>query len=81
MVSNAERLVALVSIVLIGLAFSLLIEPPTLLFLAGVLVAIVCVGTDHIIHLHWRVHIRRRRYAVTTWVLPSLLTIGATLFL
>lgn len=79
--SNTERLVVLVSLVLVGLAFSLVIEPPAVWLLSAILIAVVCVGTDHVIHLHWRVHIRRRRYAVTMWVLPALLVLGATLFL
>ncbi len=80
-VSNTERLVVLISLILVGLAFSLVIEPPAVWLLAAVLVGVVCVGTDHIVHLHWRVHIRRRRYAVTLWVVPALLVLGATLFL
>ncbi|MGQ9676723.1 MAG: DUF5656 family protein [Chloroflexota bacterium] len=79
--SNTQRLVLLVSLILIGLAFSLVIEPPAMWVLAAILIAITCVGTDHIIHLHWRVHIRRHRYAVTLWIVPALLVFGATLFL
>lgn len=79
--SNTQRLVLLISLILIGLAFSLVIEPPAMWLLAAILVAIVCVGTDNIIHMHWRVHIRRHRYAVTMWIVPALLVFGATLFL
>lgn len=80
-VSNTERLVVLISLILIGLAFSLVIEAPAFWLVAAVLVGLVCVGTDHIVHLHWRVHIRRHRYAVTLWVVPALLVLGAALFL
>lgn len=79
--ANTERLVVLVALVLVGLAFSLAIEPPLMWLLAAILVALVCVGTDYLIHMHWRVHIRRRRYAVTLWILPALVVLAATLFL
>jgi hypothetical protein len=39
------------------------------------------VGTDNLIHLHWRVHIRRRRYAVSLWIVPALLVLGSIFFL
>lgn len=79
--SNNDRLVVLISLILIGLAFSLVIEPPAMWLLTVVLVALVCFGTDHVIHLHWRAHARRHRYAVSLWIVPALLVLGAALFL
>ena len=79
--SNTERLVVLIVLVLVGLAFSLVMQPPALWLLAVVLVALVCVGTDHLIHLHWRIHIRHRRYAISLWIIPALLTLGGIFFL
>lgn len=79
--SNNERTVFLVSVVVVGLALSLMVSPPLVWLVALVLVAMVCVGTDHIVHSHWRVHLRRKRYVLTLLILPALLTFGAFLFI
>lgn len=79
--TNTERTVFLVSVVVVGLALSLMINPPLVWLVAGVLVAMVCVGTDHVVHSHWRIHLRRKRYVLTLLILPALLTFGAFLFI
>ncbi|MCL5264568.1 MAG: hypothetical protein M1343_05145 [Chloroflexi bacterium] len=78
---NSERAVFLVSVLTIGLALSLMISPPLSWLVAVVLTAMVCVGTDQVIHSNRSVHLRRKRYAVTLWILPALLVLGAFLFL
>src|SRR3990172_9243410 len=79
--SNAERTVTIVVIVIVGLAASLLIAPPVVWVLGGLLVVLTGVGTDHVVHTHWRVHLRRKRYTATIWILPGMLVCGAFLFL
>ncbi|MBI4317245.1 MAG: hypothetical protein HY675_02045 [Chloroflexi bacterium] len=79
--SNVDRLIVLVSVVTGGLALSLMLDAPLIWLLAAALLATVCIGTDHIIHSHWRVHLRRKRYTFTLWILPALLVLGAFLFL
>lgn len=79
--SNAESTVTVVVVVLVGLAASLLIDPPVVWVVGGLLVVLTCVGTDHVVHTHWRVHLRRKRYSATTWILPGTLVCGAFLFL
>lgn len=79
--SNIERTVFLVSAVLVGLALSKLVPEGLAYGIATVVVAMVCVGTDHIIHLHWRVHLRKKRYILTLLILPGLVTLGAFLFI
>ncbi|MCL5958754.1 MAG: hypothetical protein M1358_05445 [Chloroflexi bacterium] len=78
---NIERVVLLVSVVVVGLALSLLLDRPFSWLLAAVLAILVSVGADHIYHSHWRIHLRRKRYTMTLWVLPVLLTLGSFLFL
>lgn len=79
--TDVERSVTVVVVVLVGLAASLLIDPPVFWVVGGLLVILTCVGTDHIVHGHWRVHLRRKRYTATIWILPGLLVAGAFLFL
>ncbi len=79
--SNNERTIFLVSVVVVGLALSLMVNPPFVWLVAAVLIAMVAVGTDHIVHSHWRVHLRQKRYVLTLLILPALLTFGAFLFI
>lgn len=79
--SNNERTIFLVSVIVVGLALSLMVSPPLVWLVAGVLVTMVAVGTDHIVHSHWRVHLRRKRYVLTLLILPALLTFGSFLFI
>lgn len=79
--ANIERIVLLVIVVVVGLALSLLMNPPVSWLLGAVLALLISVGTDHIVHSHWRVHLRRKRYTMTLWILPVLLVLGAFLFL
>ncbi len=79
--SNTESIVLVISLSLLGIGFSLMIEGPFLWMLGFLLVLIVCIGTDRIIYGHWRVNIRRRRYMVTLWILPSLVVLGSLLLL
>lgn len=82
---NTERTLFLVSVIVIGLALSLMINPasvaaPLVWLIPIVLVMMVCVGTDQIVHSHWRVHLRKKRYVLTLLILPALVTFGAYLF-
>ncbi|MCL4459088.1 MAG: hypothetical protein M1136_00085 [Chloroflexi bacterium] len=79
--SNIERVAILVSLILSGLALSLIVDPSILWILAIIMVILVCLGSDFIVHSYWRVQLRRRRYTFTIWVLPALLVSGAFLFL
>jgi hypothetical protein len=56
------------------------VDAPLLWLIPLVLVMMVCVGTDQIVHSHWRVHLRRKRYVLTLLILPALVTFGAYLF-
>lgn len=79
--SNAERAVSVVVVVLVGLAASLLIDPPVVWIVGGLLVVLTCIGTDHIVHNHWRIHLRHSQYTATIWILPALVVAGGFLFL
>jgi len=78
---NVERTVFVVSVVVVGLALSLLLQQPFSWLLAAILAVLVSVGADQVYHLHWRIHLRRRRYTMTLWVLPVLVVLGAFMFL
>lgn len=79
--ANVERAILVVSVVVVGLALSLFLDRPFSWLLAAILAVLVGVGSDHIYHLHWRIHLRRKRYTMTLWILPVLVVLGAFLFL
>jgi O-antigen/teichoic acid export membrane protein len=75
-------LVVLAAAVAAGLALSLLASPPLLWLLAAVVIAVACLGSDQLIHAHWRRHRRlRRRYDITLWIFPALIVAGGFLVL
>lgn len=80
--SQTAWLVVLAAVVAAGLALSLLTAPPLLWLLAAVVVAVACLGSDQLIHSHWRQHRRRRRrYDLTLWIFPALIVVGGFLVL
>ncbi len=76
-----DRLIMVISVVTGGLALSLMLEAPLVWLLGAILIITVCIGTDQIVHSHWRVSLRRKRYVLTLWILPALQVLGAFLFL
>lgn len=80
--SETAWLVVLAAIVAAGLAVSLLTGPPLLWLLAALVVLVACLGSDQLIHAHWRKHRRqRRRYDMTLWIFPALIVVGGFLLL
>lgn len=79
--NNQEKLIVLISIILLGLGLSLILNPPIVWLLALVLMIGICVGTDSIIRSHPKIHLHAMGYSLTFWILPSLITLGASLFL
>ena len=80
--AHSERLVLLAAIVAAGLSLSLITTPPALWLLAASVIAVACVGSDQLIHSHWRQHRRRRRrYDLTLWIFPALIVVGGFLVL
>jgi hypothetical protein len=80
--SQTAWLVVLAAVVAAGLALSLLAAPPLLWLLAAVVIAVACLGSDQVIHAHWRRHRRRRRrYDITLWIFPALIVAGGFLVL
>jgi hypothetical protein len=79
---HLERLFLLAAIVAAGLALSLIVSPPLLWLLALGLIGTACIGSDQLIHMHWREHRRgRRRYDLTLWIFPALIVAGGFLVL
>ena len=52
-----------------------------LVLLAASVIAVACVGSDQLIHAHWRQRRRRRRYDLTLWIFPALIVAGGFLVL
>ncbi len=81
-VAPPGRLVVLAVVVAAGLALSLVTTPPLLWVLAAVVILVACIGSDQLIHAHWRQHRRaRRRYDITLWIFPALIVAGGFLVL
>jgi hypothetical protein len=80
--AHSERLVLLAAVVAAGLGLSLITTPPLLWLLAATVIGTACVGSDQLIHAHWRQHRRRRRrYDLTLWIFPALIVAGGFLVL
>ncbi|MDO8673772.1 MAG: hypothetical protein Q7O66_20370 [Dehalococcoidia bacterium] len=78
---NYEKLVVPVFLAMTGLGISLILNPPLVWLLAIVTVVLVCIGTDGVIRSHPRIYLRNVGYTLTFWILPGLLTMGASMFL
>ena len=78
---HSERLVLLAAVVAAGLGISLLTTPPLLFLLAISVILAACVGSDQLIHAHWRQRRGRRRYDLTLWIFPALIVAGGFLVL
>ncbi|MBI2863412.1 MAG: hypothetical protein HYX94_02480 [Chloroflexi bacterium] len=78
---NYEKLVVPVFLAVTGLGVSLVLNPPLVWLLAGITVALVCIGADGVIRSHPRIYLRNIGYTLTFWILPGLLTTGTAMFL
>lgn len=80
--AHSERLVLLAVVIAAGLGLSLITNPPLLYLLAAFTIGTACVGSDQLIHAHWRQHRRaRRRLDMTLWIFPALIVAGGFLVL
>ncbi|MFN8532922.1 MAG: hypothetical protein U0556_05200 [Dehalococcoidia bacterium] len=76
-----ERLFLPVSLALVGLAFSLIVQPPWFWLVAAAVVGVVCVGTDSLVRAHPKHYLHDVSHSMLFWILPALIALGAALFL
>lgn len=77
--ASQERLATVVAVIAIGLALSLMINPPLVWGFLLLLVATTCVGTSHVLRAPDRPE--RSDLTLAVYVLPSLIVVGGFLFL
>jgi hypothetical protein len=78
-VSSGERIATVVALVTVGVALSLIIQPPFVWLFVILLIVTVCVGTDQILRGHPR--LGKAQSGVAVLVIPALITLGGALFL
>jgi hypothetical protein len=76
-----ERLFLPVSLALVGLAFSLVVQPPWFWLVAAAVVGVVCIGTDSLVRAHPKHYLHDVTQSLFFWILPALIALGAALFL
>ena len=77
--SSGERVATVATLITAGLGLSLLLNPPLVWAFVVVLVITVCLGTAQVLRSHPR--LSTPEAGLTALVIPSLLTLGAALFL
>jgi hypothetical protein len=77
--SPGERVATVATLITAGLGLSLLIQPPLVWAFVLVLLITVCLGTDQVLRSHPR--LSTPEAGLTVLVIPTLLTLGAALFL
>jgi hypothetical protein len=80
-VPTYERLFLPVSLALVGLAFSLIVQPPWFWLVVAAVVAVVCIGTDSLVRAHPKHYLHDLSHSLLFWILPALVALGAALFL
>ncbi len=77
--SPGERVVTVATLITAGIGLSLIIGSPLVWPYVGLLLVTVCVGTDQVLRGHPRLSMAEA--GVSVFVLPSLIVLGAVLFL
>lgn len=76
-----ERLFLPVSLALVGLAFSLILQPPWYWLVSAAVVGVVCVGADSLVRAHPKHYLHDIWASLFFWILPTFIALGAGLFL
>jgi hypothetical protein len=76
--SPGERVATVATLITAGVGLSLVIQPPLAWIFVAVLIVSVCLGTNQVLLGHPRTS--SANPGLTVLVIPSLLTLGATLF-
>jgi hypothetical protein len=80
-VPTYERLFLPVCLALVGLAFSLIMQPPWFWIIVAAIVGVVCVGTDSLVRAHPKHYLHDVGHSMLFWILPAMVALGSALFL
>ncbi|MCS7002912.1 MAG: hypothetical protein NZ518_08700, partial [Dehalococcoidia bacterium] len=66
---------------LVGLAFSLVVQPPWFWVVVAGIVGVVAVGADSLVRSHPKSYLHDVAHSLLFWILPALVALGAAVFL